>query len=83
MHPNQNDCSNTTVKKQKEGPTSRWSRLVTLAADLQRSGMFGKIVEERSFLLDKKVDKLTVAITYWTDMQTKKVIFSVKASLGL
>ena len=45
--------------------------------------MFNKVTVERYFNLSRKTDSLAVAITYWTDMKTVSVPFSVEAGLGL
>ncbi len=37
----------------------------------------------RNFNLKKKVDVVTIAITYWTDMRIVKVPFNVKTSVGM
>ena len=44
----------------------------------------GKTVSAtRGFSLKKKVDKVTLSITYWMDLKIVEVPFDVKASLGL
>jgi hypothetical protein len=55
------------------------------AADAGRSRMsFGnQVQEERSYNLKRKVDKVTVEVTYWTDKQELKVPMEVVARLGL
>ena len=45
--------------------------------------MLGMTNIDRSVNLAKKVDKVTIAITYWTDMKTVSVPFDVKVSMGL
>ena len=46
-------------------------------------GMPGMMTVEKSFVLPKKVDTATIAITYWTDLKEVAVPFDVKATLGL
>ena len=44
---------------------------------------FGKMNIDKSFNLAQKVDKVTIAITYWMDMKTVSVPFDLKVSMGL
>jgi len=46
-------------------------------------GMFGARTVTREYHLSKKLDRATVVVEYWQDMQTVKVPFSVTASVGL
>lgn len=41
------------------------------------------IVVEKNFNFPKKLDSVTVAVTYWLDLREVKVPFSLKASAGL
>lgn len=42
-----------------------------------------KVVVEKSFVLNDKVDKATVEVTYWMDMKDISVPFSIGATVGL
>ena len=53
------------------------------SAGTTRMSMFGKVTVQEAFTFERKLERATVTITYWTDLAKREVPFSVSASVGL